>query len=168
MRFVLLLAGLFMLTPAFALPKPTGPVLLTLTGAISETNSGQNAVLDRKTLESLPQYSFTTTTPWIHEAHKYTGFSAVDLLKLLGSKGTLLRVTALNKYVIDIPVKDFAEHGAIFATRKDGHKISVRDLGPVMVLYPFDDHPELQNETYYWRSIWQANTIEVLTSASKE
>ncbi|WP_133012600.1 hypothetical protein [Marinomonas flavescens] len=168
MRFLLLVIGILYITPVLALSPPTGRVLLTLTGSITETNAGHTAKLDRKMLNALPRYSITTKNPWVHQAHKYSGFSAVDLLKLTGGKGDLLRITALNKYVIEIPITDFTKRGAIFAMRKDSHPMSVRELGPILVMYPFDDDPKLKNETYYWRSIWQISTIEVLTSPSKE
>ena len=39
--------------------------------------------------------------------------------------------------------------------------MSVRDKGPLFVIYPFDEAPELNNETYYGRSAWQVKSIEV-------
>ena len=39
--------------------------------------------------------------------------------------------------------------------------MSVRDKGPIFVIYPFDEAPELYNETYFGRSVWQAVSVEV-------
>ena len=165
MRFLPCFIGLFMMihfSSAYALDPPKGPTVLSLTGTIEKTNAPQEAQFDMAMLEKLPQKSFTTSAPWTNKKNTYTGFSAADLLKLVDSKGTLLRITALNQYTIDIPVSDFVKHGAIFAIQEDGHPISIRNLGPILVIYPFDTNPNLQNETYYWRSIWQARNIEVL------
>jgi hypothetical protein len=44
----------------------------------------------------------------------------------------------------------------------DDRPMSVREKGPLWVIYPFDDVPEYQNETIYSRSIWQLDRIEVV------
>lgn len=166
-RLMLLLFFPLISSSLFALEAPQGQVIMTVSGAIENTNAGDVAEFDEHMLSSLPQYHFTTHTPWTHTAHTYTGFSAKDLLELLKSKGTMLHITALNQYITDIPLSDFTDHGAIFAIYKDGQPISVRKLGPIMVLYPFDKHKELRNEPYYWRSIWQVNQVEVLVESKR-
>lgn len=170
MRAFLLLIGFLFVTPVLALPQPTGTVLLTLTGNITNTNVGDSAQLDRKMLAALPQHKLTTTMAWVSKKerpHDYVGFSAMDLLKLVDGSGDVLRIRALNQYVIDIPISDFEKYGAIFAIKKDGKDISIRNLGPIMVLYPFDDNEELRNEVYYWRAIWQVSSIKVLTNSTQ-
>lgn len=171
MRVLLLVIGFLIVSPVFALPQPTGPVLLTLTGNITNTNVGDSAQLDRKMLSELPQHTLTTTMAWVSKnerPHDYIGFSATDLLTLVGGTGGVLRIKALNQYVIDVPVSDFVKYGAIFAIKKDGKDIGIRNLGPIMVLYPFDDNEHLRNEIYYWRAIWQVSSIKVLTSIAQE
>jgi len=147
-------------TLSYGLDKPTGRVLLTVTGAIEYTNSSNGAQFDREMLESLPKHSVTTQNPWTQGLHTYTGFSASDLLDQLGNQGTQLKVIALNQYVANIPLADFTKRGAIFATHKDGKVMSIRDLGPIMVVYPFDDDESLKTETFYGRSIWQVERID--------
>jgi hypothetical protein len=44
----------------------------------------------------------------------------------------------------------------------DDRPMSVRDKGPLWVVYPFDDVPAYQSETIYSRSIWQLDRIEVV------
>ncbi|BDX04424.1 oxidoreductase [Marinomonas pontica] len=136
---------------------PTGRVILTVSGAI---NTKLNATFDLAMLDALPQYTITTHTPWTQGLHTYRGFSAVDLLDHLGSTGTLLQITALNQYMTEVPLSDFLDNGAIFATRQDGREISVRNLGPIMVIYPFDEREELKSERIYGRSIWQVSHIK--------
>ncbi|REG83909.1 hypothetical protein [Marinomonas pollencensis] len=170
MRALLLLIGFLFVVPAFALPEPTGPVLLTLTGNIANTNVGDSAQFDRKMLAALPQHKLTTTMAWVSKKerpHDYVGFSALDLLELVGGTGDILRIKALNQYVIDVPISDFVDYGAIFAIKKDGKDISIRNLGPIMVLYPFDDNKDLRHEVYYWRAIWQVSSIKVLTNSAQ-
>jgi hypothetical protein len=40
--------------------------------------------------------------------------------------------------------------------------MSVRDKGPLWVIYPYDAVPEYKSERIYARSIWQLVSIEVL------
>jgi len=39
--------------------------------------------------------------------------------------------------------------------------MSLRDKGPIFVIYPFDKHPELLNEVVFSRSVWQVTEIKV-------
>ena len=38
--------------------------------------------------------------------------------------------------------------------------MSVRDKGPLWVMYPFSDAPALKTETNYSRCIWQLNRLQ--------
>ena len=147
---------------SYAADKPQGRVLLTVSGAINTTNSEQESKFDLAMLNSLPQYTIITHNPWTKGLHTYQGFSAIDLLEQLGSPATLLQVTALNEYMTEIPLSDFIESGAIFATHLDGKPMSVRNLGPIMVIYPFDEREELKSEMFYGRSIWQIDRIKAI------
>ena len=40
-------------------------------------------------------------------------------------------------------------------------QLTVRQRGPLWVIYPWSDQPNLQNEVYYSRSIWQLKALEV-------
>lgn len=59
-----------------------------------------------------------------------------------------------------LPVED-AKLDTIFATKLDGKLMSVRDKGPLMLVYPFDLDADLYNEKYFSRSVWQIKEIEV-------
>jgi hypothetical protein len=161
---VLLFFGLSS-TSSYALEKPKDRVMLTVSGAIKTTNVEQYATFDMAMLQALPQYVITTHNPWTKGIHTYQGFSAIDLLKRLESQGTLLKVTALNEYMTEIPLRDFIENGAIFATHQDGKPMSVRNLGPIMMIYPFDEREELKSEVFYGRSIWQVDRIKLIALA---
>ena len=44
---------------------------------------------------------------------------------------------------------------------RNGEPMSVRDKGPLWVVYNFDSNPEFQTEVMYSRSIWQLDRIVV-------
>ncbi len=160
---VSVLTGILLSSAALAdgLSTPTGPVVLQVTGAIANTNDGQAADFDFSMLNGLSSRVTKTSSPWYDTAETFSGPLGAALLGAVGAKGTMLKVTALNDYVTEIPVGDFKDYPVILATALDGKPMSVRDKGPIFIIYPFDEKPELNNETYYGRSAWQVKSIEV-------
>lgn len=157
------LMGLLLSTAAFAdgLAAPTGDVVLHVTGKISKTNNGDAADFDMAMLEALAGRTTTTATPWYDAAKTFSGPLGSALLEAVGASGTTLKVLALNDYASEIPVSDFTQYPVILATKLDGEAMSIRDKGPIFVIYPFDEMPDLNNETYYGRSAWQVKSIAV-------
>ena len=147
--------------PAFALDAPAGPVVLTLTGKVSQPNAGARATFDMAMLERLPQHSFVAKTPWYAQPRKFTGPLLRDVLAAAGAQGQTLRAIALNDYVVEIPAEDAARYDVVVARLLDDKPMLVRDKGPLFIVYPFDDKPELRNALYFSRSAWQLKTIEI-------
>jgi Uncharacterized protein conserved in bacteria len=146
----------------FALEVPKNRVILTVTGNITNTNANNAAQFDRAMLSNLPKAIISTDTPWTKTVHEYQGFYLQDIMDMLDAKATTVRVTALNDYISEIPIEDFTEKGAIIASHMDGKRISVRKLGPLLVIYDFDSHRELRKETYFGRAVWQVKSIELI------
>ncbi|MGQ4880400.1 molybdopterin-dependent oxidoreductase [Billgrantia sp. LNSP4103-1] len=145
-----------------ALDKPEGKVILTISGSITEANAHGEALFDRQMLESLEQRTTQTHTPWHDGQVTFTGPLGRDVLEAVGAQGSMLRVTALNGYGANVPVADFMEHDVILAMTLDGAPLRVRDQGPLFIIYPFDDFPELLTEKVMTRSVWQVVRIDVL------
>ena len=158
-----LVVGLLLTSAAAAAPlaAPTGPVVLTVTGAITNTNNGAAAEFDMAMLDALNSRTTVTKTPWYDGAETFKGPLGSALLEAVGAEGTTLKVLALNDYESDIPMSDFTDYPVILATTLGGAPMSVREKGPIFVIYPFDEKPDLNNETYYGRSAWQVKSIEV-------
>jgi hypothetical protein len=140
---------------------PAGPVLLTVTGAVTRPNAGPQAVFDLAMLDALPQHHTVTATPWHEGTPTFSGPLLADILAAAGAGGPVLRVIGLDDYAADIPVSDIESYPVILATRIDGATIPVRAKGPLIVIYPFDRHPELVNEVIVARSVWQVRAIDV-------
>jgi hypothetical protein len=147
---------------AQALQAPAGAVVLSIGGRIQRTNQGERATLDMAMLEALAQHSFTTKTPWFKQRRKFTGPLLRDVLSLVGAQGTTLRMAALNDYRIDVPSDDARRFDVVLARMVDDKPITVRDKGPLFMIYPFDSDAALRNPLYYSRSVWQLKSIDVL------
>nr|WP_315204327.1 molybdopterin-dependent oxidoreductase [uncultured Albidiferax sp.] len=146
---------------ALALDKPTGKVVLTVSGAVGQANSGANAVFDMVMLEKLPQKSFTTQTPWYPKPVTFTGPLLRDVLAAAGAKGSKIVAVALNDYKTDIPFDDATKFDPIVAHLLDNKPMSIREKGPLFIVYPFDTASELRTEMYYNRSAWQLSSLRV-------
>jgi hypothetical protein len=156
-----LLGGL-VAPPAHALDAPTGKVLLTVSGALANANDNGAASFDLALLQKLPQSSFSTRTPWYAQPRKFSGVLLRDLLAGVGAApGATIKAVALNDYRVDIPVEDAARHGAMLAYLLDDKPMSVREKGPLVIIYPFDDQPALRDAVHYSRAIWQLRSLEL-------
>jgi len=107
-----------------------------------------------------PRTIFKTSTPW-HTPTLFSGISGVDFISATGAIGQMITVRAINDYQTRIPISDLTDLGVLFVTRMNGKRLSLRQKGPLFVIYPFDQNPELKTELYYGRSIWQVNKITV-------
>ncbi|WP_088280295.1 molybdopterin-dependent oxidoreductase [Ideonella sp. A 288] len=147
---------------ALALEAPVGDVVLTVTGKVSTTNRNGRALFDMAMLEHMPQASYTTRTPWYVGPRRFTGPLLRDVLQAVGAQGRQLRATALNDYHVEIPVEDARRWDVIVARLLDGKPMTVRDKGPLFVMYPFDEHGALRSPLYFSRCTWQLTSIEVM------
>jgi len=147
---------------AQSLDTPTGEVLLTVSGDIAITNGEGVALFDRDMLAALSPVTFTTSTIWTDGAQEFTGVPLNALLEVLQIGEATLNATAINDYAVEIPTSDAVEGGPIIAYLNNGEPMSIRDKGPLWVVYPYDSNDDYQTETIYSRSIWQLDRIVVV------
>lgn len=164
-----LVLGLWLASSALLLARPglaqdaapTGKTILTISGKIGAGAAGTKVAFDLARLESLPQRSFTTQTPWQDKPVQFTGPLLRDVLASVKAQGSQLKAIALNDYKVSIPVSDSLRFDVVLALRINGELIPVRHKGPLFVVYPYDSDEELRNTLYYSRSIWQLKAIEI-------
>lgn len=146
---------------AESLAQPKGKVILTVSGNITHSNVVGTAQFDRAMLLELGVFDLETETPWTEGSDLYQGPMLSALLKAVGAKGKTLRVTALNDYSAKVPAEDANKYDVLLAMDMNGKPMSIRDKGPLFILYPFSDMPELNNEVIHNRSVWQIKSILV-------
>lgn len=148
------------------LPAPTGDVLLTVSGEVGRGNAKDSAgktvaKFDREMLAALPAAKIETTTLWTEGKQTFVGVPMQDLLAAVKATGTSLSATAINDYAVAIPVEDWSKGGPVLAYERNGAPMSLREKGPLWVIYPFDSGAEFRTEVIYSRSIWQLDRIVV-------
>lgn len=143
------------------LPAPSGPVILTVSGAIAVTNDAAGAAFDRDMLYDLGRAEITTTTPWTDGPHVFSGVLARTVLARVGAEGTSVLASALNDYTVEIPMEDFATYDVLLATEMDGAEMQVSDKGPIWIVYPRDSDPALQDRRMHDRWVWQLKAFQV-------
>lgn len=112
-------------------------------------------------LAALPQTSITTATPWTQGKHRYRGVAIGTLLQRLNMSPPAFKVHALNDFWARVPTAVALQYRAILATHVDDQPMSRRNKGPLWIILPLSEHPELNQEKYHNYMVWQARTIEV-------
>ena len=124
-------------------------------------NSTDSAEFDRKMLEALPAETIETDTPWTDGIIRFEGPSMGEILKLVGTQGTRIVVTAINDYSVDIPIKDFDSYNVVLAMTMNGEPLRTRTKGPLWIIYPWRDQPKLRTEIFYGRAVWQTKELTI-------
>ena len=138
-----------------------GEPILTVTGDTAASTSDQGWQFERTDLEAMPRTIFETTTIWTDGVQRFEGVSLHALLDHIGAKSGTIRAVALNDYAVEIPTSDAVEGGPIVAFLRDGQMMSVRDKGPLWIVYPYDTNEAYQSEEIYARSIWQLDRLQI-------
>jgi len=138
--------------------EPADPVILTVRGKV---RGGVAQDFDARALEALGVREIHTKTQWLAAPADWSGVPLGKLLASVGASGDTLRMRALNDYSVTIPMADIGRFNPVLANRLNGKTLSVRDRGPLIVIYPYDSFPELNTQVFYDRAVWQLREIVV-------
>lgn len=153
--------------PAWAeMPALQGHVLLTLGGAVTETNlpaRGEDdggllgylevqhdgaAGFDAAMLDGMDQTEITIS--YGPEGNKrdiaFSGPRLSDVMVMAGAEGKSATPVAMDGYQSEIPWDSIAAHQPIVATRADGVPMGIGGYGPTMIVYPPTDDADLAQE----------------------
>jgi hypothetical protein len=140
--------------------QPAGPVILTVSGELQCCPSG-TAYFDLQRLDAMPQTEVKTLTPWTDSSDRYSGVRLSELLQALGAKGKKIDATALNDYITQFSNTALLQYPVILATRRNDQPMRIRDKGPIWIIYPLDDHPQLRKEEHHHAMVWQLKALQV-------
>ncbi|KAG0189165.1 hypothetical protein DFQ28_003786 [Apophysomyces sp. BC1034] len=145
------------------IPAHGAKLQLDVTGNIQRTNVAGAHVyrFTEQELLSMPRAQFTTATNWTPSS-QFSGVLLSHVLSKVGAKGTTLRVSAYDGYVsYAIPISDAKQYGVLLAYRMNGKKLTLKDYGPLFLVYPRDKFPdELNRSDVAGRFVWQVKSLE--------
>jgi hypothetical protein len=146
---------------AQSLKAPAGPVMLTVTGKIAQTNRGsfdeardglfknqqmkfeRAAAFDLAMLEGLGMRVVQADFPQGGPLHSFEGPLLRDVLKAAGADGTVVKVSALDGYTQEIEMREIEQWPIILAVKQDGAYLGLGGFGPSWVVFPRRDIPAL-------------------------
>lgn len=142
-----------------AAPVFAGAMLTVLNPTIGPDAARE---FSRAELKGMTQTSYRTSTEFTDGAPEFSGPLARDVIASVGvGDATIAVMTAANDYAIEVPIDELMKYDVILATSVDGKRLSLRDKGPIWVMYPRDHHKELQDPMFNGRLIWQMVRIEL-------
>ncbi len=161
-KSLLLIVAMSSAVLADQLASPKGTVILTVTGPMQHTNIPNGAEFDIDMLRSIGSVTVSTTTPWTDGVQVFAGVPMNQLLKAIAAAPGSMTVTAINEYQVVIPASDAVDGGPILAWEQNGKQLSIREKGPLWLIYPFDANADYQKEEIHARAVWQVVQIDLL------
>lgn len=132
---------------------------------LATTDAGgatKTIALSSEDIDALPQFTLITENEFVDGPTEFSGPLARDVMALLKNDAAeTAKMTAANDYQIEIPRSDFENYDVVFATSMNGRRLSLRDKGPIWVIYPMSQHAELRDAIYNDRLIWQLVRVEL-------
>ncbi len=155
-----------MLNVAWALDPAQGEVLLVIDGNISASNAMRDgqpvAEFDLDMLKAFGSTSYTTSTPWTVTS-TFAGVRLNELLAVVGADVEKNKVKAfgLDDYWYYLDSVEATKYPVIVAYEKNGKPLSLRELGPLWITFPWDEYPELLTAKNKAASVWQLVRLNV-------
>ena len=117
--------------------------------------------LSHAQIEAIGLKRLNTSTFWPQDYGEFNGVLLRDLLSESGIENvSQIKITALDDYITIIPQEDWRKWDVILATRHEKKVISIRDKGPLRIIYPKDIGGEVAESDMRVRWIWAVKSIE--------
>ena len=114
-------------------------------------------------LQALTQTELTTAHPWTTQAQHYRGIDLTALLTFLFAEQQIKSLTleGLNGFSMALEWAKIREYSPMLAWQENGQLMSRRNKGPLWLMLPFDQVPELKKMDFLHYMVWQLRTIRV-------
>ncbi len=146
---ILVAAGGFYTYLQITKPKPpAGTVVLRVKGKITRANVGDEYHFDLEMLEKMVDTEFDWECPWFG-MHHWKGVSLATLLEELGvpDDAKYIKFIAKDGLTAEFPINMLKEHPKIMlAIKMDDEYIPEEKVGPLRVVIPYDQYPELEKD----------------------
>lgn len=151
-----------LMSQAEQLPAPKDATALIVKGDMQNTNIDGEAHFDLEMLRNLPRTEIETMTPWDEGLQSFAGVLVDDLLKTIAAGSQNFTAIGIDDYKFDVTDIAFENYPVIIAYEHNGNPISVRKLGPLRIIFPFTDYPELLSQKNEASAVWQLVEMRLL------
>ena len=139
----------------------TSETLLTLRN-LRLSGAHGSILFDRAGLEEMPWQTVETGNPFVDHVATFRGPSAFGVASQIGHAGARqVRLIAANDYFTEVELSELDRFDAILAMEMNGRPLTLRDYGPIWVMYPLDLYSELQDSVYNSRLVTQLRVMEL-------
>lgn len=158
----LAIATLAFPTLAFAeAHTPADGIILVVESHDAGDGSVTQTDFDLDMLDALPQEVFETSTIWTEGVMEFSGPPLSAVLEMLEAEAGSVTAFALNDYNVALEPDTIFQSFPIIATRINGQPFSVREKGPLWLVYPYDSSKTYRTEVIYSQSIWQLDRLRL-------
>lgn len=163
-------------TPLSAQTPVRGPIILTVSGNVSnpsrgpvgendkffaynEVNFDAAAQFDYAALQGMGMVTVKADFPMGGEVHAFQGPLLSDVLAAAGATGSTVTVKALDGYQVDLDLAGAVANGAVIALKRDGIPFALGDYGPTQLVFPRAERADLagMNDDTWIYSIYYIN-----------
>lgn len=156
-----LVCALSIIAPSGSLNAGTDAAVLVLVNPKIAGVHGQIA-FSLADLRSMEQRTIRTGNDFVDGIAEFRGPEAFALIDLIGRAGAdRVRMTAWNDYSVEFGLEEIERYRPVLALSVNGRQLTMRDRGPVWLMFPVDEHDELQDPSFNNKMIWQLRTIEL-------
>ena len=163
-------ASIGMLAAALALPGvafgapnacPTD-ALLEISGSVKPNSPRGSFLFSEKDFLKLKTVKLVTATAWTTRS-EFVGPELSTVLEAAGvpSAAKEMRFYAIDAYEITIPTTDLTKYRPVMAHTQNGERLVVATRGPVFLVYPRDQYPELTAIKGQAQFVWMVCKIVV-------
>jgi hypothetical protein len=149
--------GCLLVTIVTAVVAHADDAVLLFTGKVP----GGEVKLTLDEIAKLPQRTLTEQPTDFPKPMVFKGPALADVLALAGATGGDLSLLASDDYKSEITSDEIEAFNPILAIEKDGVRMAPDDFGPFYVMWPFKENPEIDNEKFQSKAIWQLIKVEV-------
>lgn len=156
-------AALAMASCAFAAPNACpADALLSITGRVKGNSPDGAFRFSEQEFLKLETTTLSTATAWTPKSQ----FVGPELSTVLAAAGAVpnakeMRFYAIDAYEITIPMADIAKFHPVMAHTQNGTRLQIVTRGPVFLVYPRDQYPELTAIKGQAQFVWMVCKIDV-------
>ena len=157
------LALLFGFGAASAAPHacPTDAAL-EISGLVKSNSTRGSYLFSDPEFLALEAVQLVTATAWTPRS-EFTGPELSTVLAAAGvsAKATEMRFYAIDAYEITIPISDLTKYRPVMAHTQNGQRLEIATRGPLFLVYPRDQYPELTKIKGQAQFVWMVCKIVV-------